>query len=101
MRTTLIICRENAILVVTSSLEKMQGILKDTSSGPQIKKAIAENGRDVIVVVDKALKHPLVITGVSKFAKSKGVDSEGHKYPISMILSIIRHTTCGGTFATC
>lgn len=34
---------------------------------------VSSNGRDVIIVLDKALKHPVVITGVSKFGKSQGI----------------------------
>ncbi|KZS90292.1 hypothetical protein SISNIDRAFT_444190 [Sistotremastrum niveocremeum HHB9708] len=65
---------ENAILVVTSSLEKFQTQIKSNSAvGPQLKKSVAANGRDVVVVMDKALRHPIVITGVTKFARSKGI----------------------------
>ncbi|KIJ54344.1 hypothetical protein M422DRAFT_241592 [Sphaerobolus stellatus SS14] len=66
---------ENAILVVSSSLEKAQGQLKELNAqfGPSIRKSVSQNGRDVIVVLDKTLKNPIVITGVSKFAQSKGI----------------------------
>lgn len=40
---------------------------------PFVSYTVSRNGRDVIVVLDKALKHPVVITGVSKFAKSQGI----------------------------
>jgi len=47
-------------------------------SSPQIKKIIAKHGKDVVILVDKALKNPIVITGVSRFARSKGIPySEG------------------------
>jgi hypothetical protein len=47
-------------------------------SSPQIKKIIIKHGKDVVILVDKALKNPIVITGVSRFARSKGIPySEG------------------------
>ncbi|KAF8580142.1 hypothetical protein K439DRAFT_1415626 [Ramaria rubella] len=66
---------ENAILVVSSSLEKAQAELQQLNIeyGPKIRHSVASNGRDVIIVLDKALKHPVIITGVSKFAKSQGI----------------------------
>jgi len=65
---------ENALMIVTTSLEKVQSeLLNNKELGPQIKKVVSANGRDVVILVDKALKHPVVITGVSKFAKSKGI----------------------------
>jgi len=67
--------RENVILVVSSSLEKAQGQLKqlNVDYGPRLRSSVSNNGRDVVVVLDKALKNPIVITGVSKFAQSKGI----------------------------
>lgn len=65
--------RQNALLVVTSSLSNLQTSLKQSDLGPEIKKSVAKNGRDVIVIIDKALKHPIVVTGIAKFAKSKGI----------------------------
>jgi hypothetical protein len=41
--------------------------------GPEIHKVIAKRGRDVIVILDKALKQPVVITGITQFAESKGI----------------------------
>jgi hypothetical protein len=64
---------ENALLVVTSSLNNLQSSLHKSDVGPTIKKSVAKNGRDVVIILDKALKHPIVVTGVSKFAKSKGI----------------------------
>jgi hypothetical protein len=58
---------------VTSSLSKLQSSLKQQDLGPAVKGSVAKNGRDVIIILDKALKHPIVVTGVSKFAKSKGI----------------------------
>ena len=65
--------RENAVLVVTRSLDKAQTDMKNTNLGPEVKKAMNKHGRDAILVLDKALKHPLVITGVQGFAKSRGI----------------------------
>jgi hypothetical protein len=45
--------------VVTTSIEKAQEQLKLNS--PAIKHAILKNGKEVIIVVDKALKHPMVV----------------------------------------
>lgn len=84
----LIQSREHAILVVTTSLEKLaaqipqaqvlegslKGFdLKDLANDPNLKQMLQRNSRDAIVLLDKALKHPVVITGVSQFAKSKGI----------------------------
>jgi len=38
-----------------------------------MKKFIKKHGKDIIILVDKSLKNPIVITGVSRFAKSRGV----------------------------
>jgi len=62
---------ENAIVVVSQHIEKAQEQLK--ASSPAIRKAIKRNGKEVVIVVDKTLKNPLVITGISKFAKSRGI----------------------------
>ena len=45
--------------MVTTSIEKAQEQLKLNS--PAIKHAILKNGKEVIIVVDKALKHPMVV----------------------------------------
>ncbi|TDL18764.1 hypothetical protein BD410DRAFT_694623, partial [Rickenella mellea] len=63
---------ENAVVVITTSLEKFQAEMRE-EYGPEIKKVMAKNGRDVIVILDNALKHPVVVTGVSQFARSKGI----------------------------
>jgi hypothetical protein len=47
--------------------------LQQHDFGPEIKKSIAKNGRDVLVILDRALRHPIVVTGVSKFARSQGI----------------------------
>ncbi|KAG8845349.1 hypothetical protein FRB96_002549 [Tulasnella sp. 330] len=62
---------DNAIVVVSSSIEKAHDQLQKNS--PALKRSIQKNGREVIVVVDKALKHPLVITGIHNFARSQGI----------------------------
>lgn len=61
------------LLVVTTSLDKVQAELRRKDYGPEIKTAISKHGRDVIVILDQALKHPVVVTGVSRFAASKGI----------------------------
>jgi hypothetical protein len=67
---------ESAIVAVSTSLGNAQSQVHESS--PQIKKAIAKHGKDVVILVDKALKNPIVITGVSRFARSKGIPySEG------------------------
>jgi len=64
---------QNALLVVTSSLNNLQSSLQQHDIGPVVKSSVVKNGRDVVIILDKALKHPIVVTGVSKFAKSKGI----------------------------
>jgi len=67
---------ESAIVAVSTSLQGAQSQVHGSS--PQIKKVVAKHGKDVVVLVDKALKNPVVITGVSRFARSKGIPySEG------------------------
>ncbi|KAF8531267.1 hypothetical protein JB92DRAFT_2692605, partial [Gautieria morchelliformis] len=66
---------DNAVLVVSSSVERAQAQLRqlNVDYGPKIRQSVSRNGRDVIIVLDKALNHPVVIIGVSKFAKSQGI----------------------------
>jgi len=67
---------ESAIVAVSTSLTNAQSQVEGSS--PQIKKIITKHGKDVVILVDKALKNPIVITGVSRFARSKGIPySEG------------------------
>jgi hypothetical protein len=77
--TSLLTCihgRESAIVAVSTSLTNAQSQVHESS--PQIKKLITKHGKDVVILVDKALKNPIVITGVSRFARSKGIPySEG------------------------
>ncbi|KAH7092849.1 hypothetical protein BKA62DRAFT_645170 [Auriculariales sp. MPI-PUGE-AT-0066] len=64
----------NALLVVTSSIEKAQQELEAHKElSPEIKKIVTKNSRDVIVLLDKALKHPVVITGCKSFAEKNGI----------------------------
>jgi len=78
----------NAIVAVSTSLTGAQEQVKGSS--PEIKKVISKHGRDVVVLVDKALKNPVVITGVSRFARSRGIPySEGLLRLASMGLSKI------------
>jgi len=62
---------ENAIILVTSNLEKAQGQIKKDS--PAMKRSIMKHSKDVIILADKSLKNPIVITGIAKFARSKGI----------------------------
>lgn len=73
---------------MSTSLTGAQDQVKGSS--PEIKKVISKHGRDVVVLVDKALKNPVVITGVSRFARSRGIPySEGLLRLASMGLSKI------------
>lgn len=63
--------RQSAIVAVSTSLASAQAQVKESS--PEIKKVISKHGRDVVVLVDKALKNPVVVTGVSRFARSRGI----------------------------
>lgn len=68
--------RTSAIVAVSTSLLNAQSQVEGSS--PQIKKIVTKHGKDVVILVDKALKNPIVITGVSRFARSKGIPySEG------------------------
>ena len=61
----------DAIVVVTTSLVDAQAQIERSS--PQLKASLLTHSKDVVIVIDKSLKNPLVITGVTKFAKSQGV----------------------------
>jgi len=79
---------QTAIVAVSTSLVGAQDQVKGSS--PEIKKVISKHGRDVVILVDKALKNPVVITGVSRFARSRGIPySEGLLRLASMGLSRI------------
>lgn len=47
--------------------------LKAFASDPNLKRTLNKHGRDALVLLDQGLKHPVVVTGVSRFAKSKGI----------------------------
>ncbi|KAH8107546.1 hypothetical protein DFH11DRAFT_1748017 [Phellopilus nigrolimitatus] len=86
---------ENAILVVTASLEKLTTQLPDgkgkgkgkedgksklnvlnlreLAHDPALKRSMQKHGRDALVLLDGALKHPVVVTGVSGFARTRGI----------------------------
>ncbi|THH00321.1 hypothetical protein EW145_g7103 [Phellinidium pouzarii] len=82
---------ENAILVVTTSLDKLSaqfssgpGSRPGTSKGkildlralandPTLKASLQRHGRDALVLLDGALAHPVVVTGVAQFARSRGL----------------------------
>lgn len=61
----------DAIVVVTTSLVDAQSQIERSS--PQLKASLLTHSKDVVIVIDKSLKNPLVITGVTKFAKSQGI----------------------------
>lgn len=80
---------ENAILVVTTSLEKLSTSLdsqksnthdKNSSStadpraltsSPASRASVKKHGRDALVLLNDALHHPDVVTGVSQFARTR------------------------------
>ncbi|KAI5116646.1 hypothetical protein M0805_000406 [Coniferiporia weirii] len=81
---------ENAILVVTASLDKLTGQLSSSELGkgkgkgktldlralahdPALKASLQRHGRDAIVLLDGALAHPVIVTGVAQFARSRGL----------------------------
>lgn len=63
--------RANAIVVVTTSLLESKSQFE--KNAPSLKHTCLKNSKDVVVILDKAIKHPIVVTGVTKFAKSKGI----------------------------
>jgi hypothetical protein len=63
--------RADAIVVVTSSLLDSKSQFQ--KNAPGLKHTVLKNSKDVVVILDKACKQPIVITGVTKFAKSRGI----------------------------
>ncbi|KAG8805696.1 hypothetical protein FRC18_006536 [Serendipita sp. 400] len=61
----------DAIVVVTTSL--IESKTQFEKNAPGLKYAVLKNSKDVVVIVDKAIKHPIVVTGVTKYAKANGV----------------------------
>jgi hypothetical protein len=61
----------DAIVVVSTSLVEAQAQIERSS--PHLKASLLTHSKDVVIVIDKALKNPLVITGVTKLAKSQGI----------------------------
>lgn len=61
----------DAIVVVSTSLVDAQAQIERSS--PHLKASLLTHSKDVVIVIDKALKNPLVITGVTKFAKAQGI----------------------------
>jgi hypothetical protein len=61
----------DAIVVVSTSLVEAQAQIERSS--PHLKASLLTHSKDVVIVIDKALKNPLVITGVTKFAKAQGI----------------------------
>ncbi len=59
------------IVVVTSSLLGSKDQFE--KNAPALKYTVLKNSKDVVVILDKAIKHPIVITGVTKFAKAQGI----------------------------
>lgn len=82
---------ENAILVVTTSLEKLSTSLdsqkskthgknnsttidlRALASSPALRASVKKHGRDALVLLDDALHHPVVVTGVAEFARTRGI----------------------------
>jgi hypothetical protein len=64
-------CSTDAIVVVSTSLVEAQAQIERSS--PHLKASLLTHSKDVVIVIDKALKNPLVITGVTKFAKTQGI----------------------------
>ncbi|EJC98237.1 uncharacterized protein FOMMEDRAFT_171174 [Fomitiporia mediterranea MF3/22] len=80
---------ENALLVVTTSLDKLSTQftstkskassqtqkfdLRELANDPKLKQSLRQHSRDALVLLDNALKHPVVVTGVSRFARSRGI----------------------------
>jgi len=62
---------EDAIVVVTSSILNSRSQFE--ANAPQLKHTVLKHSKDCVIIMDKAIKHPIVITGVTKFAKSKGI----------------------------
>lgn len=62
---------EDVIVVVTSSLLESKSQFE--KNAPGLKHTVLKNSKDVVIILDKAIKHPIVVTGVTKFAKSKGI----------------------------
>lgn len=58
-------------MVVTSSLLNSRAQFE--ANAPQLKHTMLKHSKDVVIIIDKAIKHPIVIVGVTKFAKSKGI----------------------------
>jgi hypothetical protein len=58
-------------VVVSTSLVEAQAQIERSS--PHLKASLLTHSKDVVIVIDKALKNPIVITGVTKFAKAQGV----------------------------
>lgn len=67
----LLIRSADAIVVVSTSLVEAQAQIERSS--PHLKASLLTHSKDVVIVMDKALKNPLVITGVKKFAKAQGI----------------------------
>lgn len=62
---------QDAIVVVTSSL--LESKAQFEKNAPGLKHTVLKNSKDVVIIMDKAIKNPIVVTGVTKFAKSHGI----------------------------
>ncbi|PVF95117.1 hypothetical protein CPB86DRAFT_828172 [Serendipita vermifera] len=61
----------DAIVVVTSSLLESKSQFQ--KNAPGLKHTVLKNSKDVVVILDKACKQPIVVTGVTKYAKAHGI----------------------------
>lgn len=43
------------------------------ANDPQLKASLHRHGRDALVLLDGALAHPVVVTGVAQFARTRGI----------------------------
>lgn len=47
--------------------------LHKLANDPELKRTLKKHSRDALVLLDNALKHPVVVTGVSRFARTRGI----------------------------
>lgn len=62
---------QDAIVVVTSSLLDSKSQFE--KNAPGLKHTVLKNSKDCVVILDKGIRNPIVVTGVTKFAKAQGI----------------------------